>query len=149
MATPNDNSAERMTAYLDAELGPAEAQEFEQFLDESPEARAELEDLRKVMRLVGGLAAVEAPPDFAEKVSRKIRRRVMLERDGGVLGLVTLPFQVICIVVILVVGALNMMAQLDAQPQAVERDPAAAPVPEDAIGEDPEPGAPGPRPIAR
>jgi anti-sigma factor RsiW len=146
MATPNDNSAERMTAYLDAELDAAESEQFEQFLEESPEARAELEDLRKVMKLVGALGDVEAPPDFAEKVSRKIRRRAMLDPSSGLLGLVTLPFQVICIVVILVIGALNMMAQLDAQPQAVERDPAADPQPEDgqdASGED------APRPIVR
>lgn len=143
MATPNDSSAERMTAYLDAELGVADAQDFEEFLDASPEARAELEDLRKVMQLVGSLREVEAPPDFAEKVSKKIRRRMLLERDGGLLGLVTLPFQVICIVVILVVAALNMMAQLDMQPQAVERDPAVA---------EPEPGgaeADAPSPIVR
>jgi|LNFM01.2.fsa_nt_gb anti-sigma factor RsiW len=147
MATSNDNSAERMTAYLDAELDATEAEQFEQFLDESPEARAELEDLRKVMKLVGSLGEVEAPADFAEKVSRKIRRRALLERDGGLLGLVTLPFQVICIVVILVIAALNMMAQLDAQPQAVERDPSADPGPDDAAsGEDP---ADAPLPIAR
>ncbi|MBL8944727.1 MAG: hypothetical protein JNK45_16320 [Myxococcales bacterium] len=143
MAPPNDNRAERMTAYLDAELEGAEAQEFEEFLEGSPEARAELEDLRKVMQLVGSLGPVEAPPDFAEKVSRKIRRRMLIERDGGLLGLVTLPFQVICIVVILVVAALNMMAQLDSQPQGVERDPALA---------EPEPGEAdpdAPKPIAR
>lgn len=131
MAILNDNSAERMTAYLDAELDAAEAEQFEQFLDESPEARAELEDLRKVMKLVGSLGEALAPPDFAEKVSRKIRRRAMLDPSSGLLGLVTLPFQVICIVVILVIGALNMMAQLDSQPQAVERDPAADPQPQD------------------
>lgn len=147
MATPNDSSAERMTAYLDSELDAAAVQEFEQFLDESPEARAELEDLRKVMQLVGSLAEVQAPPDFADKVSRKIRRRVMLDRDGGLLGMVTLPFQVICIVVILVIGALNMMAQLDAEPQAVEPDPATLVDPDgDGKAED---GVDTPRPIAR
>lgn len=127
MANPNDSSAEQMTAYLDAELDTAQAAEFERFLDESPEAREELEDLRKVMQLVGSLGDVEAPPDFTERVVRKIRRRQLVERDGGLLGLVTLPFQVICIVVILVVAALNLMAQLDATPQALERDPDAEP----------------------
>lgn len=143
MAPTNDNSAERMTAYLDAELDTAQARDFEAFLEESPEARAELEDLRKVMKLVGSLGDVVAPPDFAEKVSRKIRRRTLMDRDGGLLGLVTLPFQVICIVVILVIAALNMMAQLDAQPQGVERDPALA------GPEAPEDGSEAPRPIAR
>ncbi len=144
MAPPNDSTAERMTAYLDAELDSVEAEDFEQFLAASPEARAELEDLRKVMQLVGSLGHVEAPPDFAEKVSRKIRRRMVLERDGGLLGLVALPFQVICIIVILVIAAFNMMAQLDAQPQAVERDPALAePEPDPAADPD------APKPIVR
>lgn len=144
MATPNDSSAEQMTAYLDAELDGAEVAEFERYLDESPEAREELEDLRRVMQLVGVLGNVEAPPDFTDRVVRKIRRRALMERDGGLLGLVTLPFQVICIVVILVVAALNLMAQLDATPQEIERDPEAAPERNDA--DDPQQA---PLPVAR
>jgi anti-sigma factor RsiW len=122
MATPDQNSAELMTAYLDAELDAAESEAFESFLAESPEAQKELEDLRKVVQLVGKLERVQAPHDFYEKLSRKIRRRQAFERDSGLLGLLTLPFQVICIVVILTVAALYMMAQLDAQPQSVEPD---------------------------
>jgi anti-sigma factor RsiW len=131
MATPNDSSAraadesaELMSAYLDAELDPAQVQEFERYLDESPEARSELEDLRQVMALVGSLRPVEAPQDFYEKLSRRLRRRQGLHRDLGLLALVTLPFQVICIIVILTIAALHMMAQLEETPQAVERDPA-------------------------
>lgn len=125
MSSPNDNQAERMTAYLDAELDASEAEAFERYLDDEPQARSELEDLRKVMQLVGKLGAVEAPPDFVEKVARKVRRRATFDRGGGLLGLVTLPFQVICIIVILTIAALNMMAQLESEPQSVERDAAA------------------------
>jgi anti-sigma factor RsiW len=64
MATPDQNSAELMTAYLDAELDAAESEAFESFLAESPEAQKELEDLRKVVQLVGKLERVEAPHDF-------------------------------------------------------------------------------------
>ncbi|MBC8066779.1 MAG: zf-HC2 domain-containing protein [Deltaproteobacteria bacterium] len=131
MATPNESSAraaeqsaELMSAYLDAELDPAETAQFERYLDESPEARDELEDLRKMMKLVGSLRPVEAPHDFFEKLSRRLRRRQGLHRDLGLLSLVTLPFQVICIIVILTIAALHMMAQLEETPQAVERDPA-------------------------
>ncbi len=130
MATPNDSSAraaessELMSAYLDAELDPAEAEEFERYLDETPEARGELEDLRKLMKLVGSLRPVEAPHDFYEKLSRRLRRRQGLHRDQGLLALVTLPFQVICIIVILTIAALHMMAQLEELPASVEPDPA-------------------------
>jgi anti-sigma factor RsiW len=125
MAIPKENTAELMTAYLDAELDPAESEAFESFLAESPEAQKELEDLRKMVQLVGKLERVEAPPDFFEKLNRKIRRRQAFERDSGLFGLLTLPFQVVCIIVILTIAAMYMMAQLDEQPQSVERDPAA------------------------
>jgi anti-sigma factor RsiW len=144
MSSSSDNQAERMTAYLDAELEASEAEAFERYLEDEPQARSELEDLRKVMQLVGKLGAVEAPPDFVEKVARKVRRRATFDRDGGgLLGLVTLPFQVICIIVILTIAALNMMAQLEAQPQAVERDAAAEADDEAEQADD----APPPRPI--
>ena len=124
MATPKESSAELMTAYLDAELDPAESEAFESFLADSPEAQRELEDLRLMVQLVGKLEPALAPPDFYEKLNRKIRRRQAFERDSGLLGLLTLPFQVVCIIVILTVAAMYMMAQLDEQPQSVERDPA-------------------------
>lgn len=132
MATPKESSAELMSAYIDAELDAAEAEAFESFLAETPEAQKELEDLRKMVELVGALQRVQAPADFYEKLSRKLRRRQAFERDSGLLGLLTLPFQVICIVVILTVAALYMMAELDQQPQSIERDPASAPADEDA-----------------
>ena len=124
MATPKESSAELMSAYIDAELDAAEAEAFESFLAETPEAQKELDDLRKMVELVGALQRVQAPEDFYEKLSRKLRRRQAFERDSGLLGLLTLPFQVICIVVILTVAALYMMAELDRQPQSIERDPA-------------------------
>jgi anti-sigma factor RsiW len=132
MATPKESSAELMSAYIDAELDAAEAEAFESFLAETPEAQKELEDLRKMVELVSALQRVQAPPDFYEKLSRKLRRRAAFERDSGLLGLLTLPFQVICIVVILTVAALYMMAELDQQPQSIERDPASVPADDDA-----------------
>ena len=116
----NDNSAELMTAYLDAELGEEEVEEFERHLAESPEARAELEDLRKMMQLVRALPEVDAPSDFYEKVSRKLRRRAILDPDALASSAITLPFQVLSILVVLTAAALYMMAQLDDRPAAIE-----------------------------
>lgn len=121
-----DNSAERMSAYLDAELPAEEAEEFERLLAESPEAREELEDLRMVMQLVQAMPDVDAPDDFYEKVSRKIRRRAILNPDGLALSLVSLPFQVLSILVILTAAGLYMMAELDQAPAMIEADPDAA-----------------------
>ena len=64
--------------------------------------------------------------------SKRLRRRQLAEPDGAKLALISLPFQVLSILVILTVAALYMMAQLDQEPQgAVERDPTVAPDPED------------------
>lgn len=131
MATPQDNGAELMSAYLDDALEPGEAEAVEQMLAASPEAREELEDLRKLVQLVAGLGAVEAPRDFYEKLSRKLKRRQAFDGNQGLLAVLTMPFQVVCIIVILTVAAMYMMAQLEAAPQSIERDPSAATSPAD------------------
>lgn len=122
MSSP-ENSAERMSAYLDAELAAEDAEEFERHLAESPEAREEFEDLQKIIQLVQALPDVDAPEDFYEKVSRKIRRRAILQPDGLALSLISLPFQVLSILVILAAAALYMMAELDTKPAKIEADP--------------------------
>jgi anti-sigma factor RsiW len=121
MPATKDTSAERMTAYLDAELPADEAAAFEAQLAEDPEARSEIEQLRKVMSLVQSLPEVQAPPDFAEKVARRVRRRLLLGSDAA-WSLVSLPFQVLSIVVILTVAGIYMMAQLEQQPTSIERE---------------------------
>lgn len=125
--TPENRAeAELMSAYLDAELDADEAEAFESFLADSPDAREELEDLRKVVSLVSALPAVEAPEDFYEKLSRRIRRRELMTPDSQRLTLISLPFQVLSILVILAVAALYMMAQLEQAPRSLEPDPAAS-----------------------
>lgn len=127
MPATKDTSAELMSAYLDAELGADDAAAFEEQLANDPEALSELEQLRKVVSLVGSLPQVEAPPDFYEKVSKRIRRRQLFAADGGALALVSLPFQVLSIIVILTVAALYMMAQLEQQPTSDGLQPEALP----------------------
>lgn len=114
MPATQDTSAELMTAYLDAELPADEAAAFEEQLANDPETRSEVEMLRKMMSLVQGLPEVQAPPDFYEKVARRVRRRQLLPETNW--SLVSLPFQVLSIIVILVVAALYMMAQLEQRP---------------------------------
>lgn len=129
--TSPEQSAELMSAYLDSELEAEEAEAFDSLLAESPELQDELEDLRKVMQLVAELPDVQAPEDFADKVSRRLRRRQMLAPDGALLGLISLPFQVLSIIVILTAAAMYMMAQLERQPAKIERDQPAVQVPVD------------------
>ncbi len=126
-----EQSAELMSAYLDAELEGDEAEAFDSLLADSPELRDELEDLRKVMQLVAELPEVEAPEDFADKVTRRLRRRQLLAPEGALMGLISLPFQVLSIIVILTAAGLYMMAQLERRPAKIERDQPAVQVPVD------------------
>jgi anti-sigma factor RsiW len=143
VTSSSKQSAELMSAYLDAELPAHEAEEFESMIAGDPAARTELEELRKVMALVASLPDVEAPPDFAEKVTRRVRRKQLLAPEGALLGLVSLPFQVLSMIVILAAAALYMMAQLERQPVKIERDRAAVQVEGDG------PAAGGAEPIRR
>jgi anti-sigma factor RsiW len=119
-----ESSAEMLSAYLDEELEDGEREALEDLLRDSPEAREELDDLRRIVSLVGNLPAVEAPPDFYEKLSKRLRRKQLLRPDNPLLTLISLPFQVLSILVILAVAALYMMAQLEQAPRTIERDPA-------------------------
>lgn len=144
MPATKDTSAERMMAYLDAELPAEEAAAFEAELADDPDARSEIEQLRKVMSLVQGLPDVQAPPDFAEKVARRVRRRLLFTSDAT-WSLLSVPFQVLSIIVILTVAGLYMMAQLEQKPTAIEREqiPSVHPLGPGASG----PPASGPAPV--
>lgn len=140
MPSTQDTSAELMTAYLDAELGDEDAAAFEEALENDPEAKSELEQLRRVMSLVSTLPDVEAPPDFYEKVSKRIRKRQRFALDNNAWILISLPFQVLSIIVILTVAGLYMMAELEKKPQSFEREAIPGTMPD---GE----GAAGPAPV--
>jgi anti-sigma factor RsiW len=124
MPSSNENGAELMSAYLDAELDEAESEAVQSMLEQSAEARAELEELRKVVALVSGLPPVEAPEDFVDKLNRRIKRKQVLQPEAASkFAAIAMPFQVLSITVILVVAALYMMAELDRKPASLERDP--------------------------
>jgi anti-sigma factor RsiW len=126
MAPSETSSAEElMSAYLDRELDEEESAAFEAQLAASPEAQEELAELQQMLQLVKGLPEVEAPADFYEKVAKKIRRRKLLEGDLPVF--VTLPFQVLSVIVVLAIAVVYTMIHLDRDPAAkLEKDPKAA-----------------------
>lgn len=122
MAEPSPTDADAlMSAYLDKQLAPEEAARVEKLLAESPEAREELDGLENMLKLVKALPEVVAPPDFYEKVAKKIRRR---RSRLEVLVMLALPFQVLSVVLILVVAVTYMLLHLDHDPSVkLERDP--------------------------
>ena len=125
MATPSEsNAAELMSAALDEQLAPEEEEAFAAMLAASPEAREEFEQLQDMLALVKGLPEVEAPPDFYEKVAKKIRRRKLMRGESFLL--VSLPFQVLSVMIVLAIAVTYMMVQLERDPASkLVRDPGA------------------------
>lgn len=117
---PAESNAELMTDYLDDALEGAEAESFAKLLAESPEAAREAEALKRMLSLVRELPPVEAPPDFYEKLAKKLRKR----RVGGATGsALVLPLQVISIIVIMMVAATYLMLEFEREDAKIEKDP--------------------------
>ncbi|MFO7565813.1 MAG: hypothetical protein R6X02_24440 [Enhygromyxa sp.] len=125
-----DSNAELMTAYLDDALEDGDAESFEKYLEDSPEARREVESLQKILSIVRELPDVEAPPDFYEKLSKKLRRRRFNSESS--MGLISLPFQVLSIIVIMMIAATYLMLEIEREDAQLEKDPSAAKAAEQA-----------------
>lgn len=127
MVDPSDSQAAKlMSAALDEALDANDAQAFEALMEADEAAQEEFSQLRDMLALVKDLPEVEAPPDFYEKVARKIRRRKLL--SGEFWLLVSLPFQVLSVVIVLVIAVMYMMIQLDRDPAVqLERERASVP----------------------
>ena len=63
---------EAISAYLDGELTPDELAAFERFLETSPEARAEVQQMRQVVQQVAALPRSTAPPDMRAAIQEQI-----------------------------------------------------------------------------
>ncbi|MEZ4430136.1 MAG: hypothetical protein R3A51_20845 [Nannocystaceae bacterium] len=124
MAEPSQSNAELMSAALDEQLAPEEAAAFEEMLAKDPEAAEEFSQLRDMLALVKNLPEVEAPPDFYEKIARKVRRRRMFQGESFLL--ISVPFQVLSVLIVMAIAVTYMMLQLDRDPAAkLQRDPSA------------------------
>ena len=131
---PKQRPGEQFSAYLDQQMDAEQTKEFEQELTKSDDDQHELAQLQQLMEAVSSMPEVDAPEDLYENVTRKLRRD-WTGGDGLLWSFLSLPFQVLSIVVIVTVAALYMLAQL--QPTSVDVDTDAA-----TTGEtDPPPGA--------
>lgn len=121
---PADSNAELVTDYLDDALEGGKAEDFERWLEDSPEARREVEDLRKLLTVVRELPQVEAPPDFYDKLARRLRRR--RGPEASTVSLLSMPFQVLSVIIIMVIAATYLMLEIERDDRQLEADPSAA-----------------------
>lgn len=82
MANSNQEIIEaRLATFIDGELDPAERMEIETHLEQNPQYRKMVEELRMGRELVRGLRRESAPPELAEAFNSQLERSVLL--DGG------------------------------------------------------------------
>lgn len=100
-----DQARELFSAYRDGDLGPEQVRALEGLLEEDEECRAEYESFCRVLDSLAGLGRTEAPPDFAEKLQGRIRKRsagrFFGARGGPVLTRV--PYELFSLVLILII----------------------------------------------
>jgi anti-sigma factor RsiW len=78
MSKQEESATERLSAYLDGELTPAEAQVLETQLARDRHTRERLEGLRRV---VDGLRQAEPPPAPPPTLHHAVARHIAIERD--------------------------------------------------------------------
>jgi len=82
----------RLSAYLDGELPPAEAEQVERHLRDCPACGREYAELRQAAELLAGLPQETPPPAIAQGLRRRLRQRVALLFVGlAVVLLMILP----------------------------------------------------------
>jgi anti-sigma factor RsiW len=78
MSTLNDRDRENLTAYLDGELDRKTAQALEAKINLDPEARQEVEDLKRAWGMLDYLPKPSPPADFTHRTME----RLSLEKMG-------------------------------------------------------------------
>jgi anti-sigma factor RsiW len=108
-----------VSAYLDDELDASGRARVEAWMAASPEARREVEQMRRVLSLVRGLPDVHAPEGFADRVERRFRRERAFGEGfaGTVLGV---PLQVFAILVLLAIAAIQLSIAVDRDAKGVK-----------------------------
>ncbi len=71
---------ELLSAYLDGELNPAQAEKLQRRLTQEEQAKALLDDLKKVSAMIGALPREKAPAFLAEEVQQEIERAALLSK---------------------------------------------------------------------
>ncbi len=82
---------ERLSAYIDRELGPDEARQMEEHLSACAQCSGALEDIKKTIAHLEGLEQMEPPPWLAQKVMARIKEEgIGAERKKFFAGLFSL-----------------------------------------------------------
>ncbi|MCB9640180.1 MAG: hypothetical protein H6727_14895 [Myxococcales bacterium] len=106
---PDAETEEMLSRYLEEDLDADERAAVEVLLEERPEVRAELESLRQTLSLMQRMPTIEAPPDFVQKVKRKVRRQKRIRVDQQ--HQFRMPYEILGVIVVILMFVLYMLVQ--------------------------------------
>jgi hypothetical protein len=146
---------ELLSGLLDGALAPAQLEPLQAHLDQCPECRQALDELRRTLALVKGLEPVEPPPWLADRILERVRAAprtpTALQR---LLSLAARPpLQAAGILLVCLAGYLVLRVSgpqnMPAPPQTVPAPPQTAPAPPPAAPGAPEASSPPPPAMPR
>ena len=104
---------DRLSAYLEHDLGESETSALEAHLAGCDACRAELEQLRATMASLSGLHRLRPPAEFSAKVEHRIHRRSAGRFFGQEPLLTRVPFEWISFVIIVMLLGVYLVLTMD------------------------------------
>jgi hypothetical protein len=83
MSEIQENTEAKLAAYIDGEMDPADRAEIERLIDQNPNYRRVLEQLRQTRDLLRALPRESAPPELTEAFNGQLERSVLLDGLGS------------------------------------------------------------------
>ncbi len=103
---------ELLSDYIDGDLGEKERQDVEEHLERCKECCEEFEQLKKTVNVLSGFQELKAPKDFESKINDRLKKRVRRrDRDTTPLSH-KVPFETICLIMLVMLIAFYIMLYL-------------------------------------
>lgn len=125
-----EQAKQRLSDYLDDELGPEDRSALEALLAEDASLRSEMQSLRDTMDALGQLPDATPPPDFLQGVRRKIRKKGKSPLDLSLGFDKKIPFEAVSILLLGILLALYLLLVVLPGEQT---EPQATPPPDHAL----------------
>ena len=113
----HDEAKGLLSDYLEGEISEENRADLEKHLEGCTDCRQELDALKETLNVLSGFRKVEAPEDFESKVTNRLKRRSRRrDHDSSPLSH-KIPFETICLIMLLILAAFYIMLYLLPQMQ--------------------------------
>ncbi len=97
---------ELLSRYLDEDLPEEEQKKVERLVAHSPEARRQLEAMRRMLETLGRLPDHGPPPGFMERLEQRLPPKKIRLKDWLTLGFLPVPVRALAVVLIITAGSI-------------------------------------------